>query len=158
MKERLKIIGITAIICIIGTFIITKLYFPNIKLQIINSHIGETQHQIPTNNIDVDNPADCMIAKNCANSDLKVVAETKGNKLYGKAFDDCKSIDFDYEFRATLSARHIIQGGYGFQYGIGSYGIIGYLYQFDFVAIGGNAIISKMNPGFNIIMQKAFIF
>jgi hypothetical protein len=154
MKKELKIIGITAIICIIGTFIITKLYFPNIKLKIIDSHIGETQHQIPTNNINVNKPEDCQIAKNCANSDIKIEAHTKGNKLYGRAFDSCKSIDFDYEFRATLSTRHIIQGGYGFQYGIGSYGIIGYLYQFDFMAIGGNAIISKTNPGINLLIQK----
>jgi hypothetical protein len=156
MKKELKIIGITAIICIIGTFVITKLYFPKIELEIIDSHIGKTQHQIPTNNIDINKPEDCQTVKDCANSDIKVVAETKENKLYGRAFDSCKSVDFDYEFRATLSARHIIQGGYGFQYGIGSYGIIGYGYQFDFLAVIGNTIINKTNPGVNIIVQKGF--
>jgi hypothetical protein len=155
-----KIIVISWIVSIIIAVIITKLYFPNIKLEIIDSYTEETQHQIPTNNIDINNPEDCRVAKNCANSDLKQEVRTEGNKLIGKVYDDCKSMDFYYEFKASLTARHIIQGGIGWAYDIGYYVRPGYLYQTDLIAFGGSFILpkDKKHFGFEIMGQKALSF
>ena len=158
MLEKLKIIGITAIICIVGTFIITKLYFPSVEFEITDSHVGETTHQIPTNNIDVNKPEDCIIAKNCANSDIKIKARIEKNKLLGRAYDLCKSVEFEYEFKGNLIPRYIIQIGAGWTYDIGYYIRPGYLYQFDFIAIGGSCILPKDKKHFGIefMVQKAF--
>jgi hypothetical protein len=153
-----KIIAGCWICSIIIAVLTTKIYFPNIKLKIVNSEIGPTQHQTNTANTDINNPADCQIAKDCANSDIKVVADTKGNKLYGRAYDDCKSADFMFEFEAQNTTRHIIQLGMGWNNKIGYFAHPGYLYQLDFAAIGCSFIIPKDKGSFGveIVAQKAF--
>ena len=130
--------------------ILVKLYWPNVEIKIVEATVSDTKPIVVIDN--------CDTAIKCAKSKIGITAEVKKDTLYGKAFDDCKEVDFTFKLKAQSTLKHIIQIGYMFQYDVGSSIDVTYLYNLDFVAIGGGGIFNKINPGIRVVAQKAFSF
>lgn len=159
-KIKLFIIGFIIGGIIIGPVCIycVKKYWPSVEIGIKRPKISPTIYTIPVQDMDINKPGDCEIIKKCAVSKLNVKLEAKENKIFGRAWDDCKYIDFEFGLNARSTDRHIFQIGAGWIYDIGYYIRPGYLYRTCFwdIAIGGSILINKTNPGGEITFQKSF--
>jgi hypothetical protein len=161
MKSKIKIGVICGIICFFLGAFLTKIYWPNVEYKITDSSVGQTQHHVDTSTVDINNPEDCQKIADCANSDLNVEGHIEGNRLVGKAYDACKYVDFMFEFAAQNTKNHIFQFGLGYSIQNGYYLRPGYLYDLNFIAVGGSIIfpISEYkNFAFEVMVQKAFDF
>lgn len=158
--KNFKIIGITALISIIATTVIVKLYWPNVEFKIQYVHTGPTTHTTDTSHADINKPEDCQVVKDCANSPIKAKAEIKENKVIGRAYDDCKYADFEIALKAQSTDRYIIQFGMGWAIHKGYYFRPGFLYKTHLldIAIGGSVLLSQSDPGAEIMIQKVLNF
>jgi hypothetical protein len=156
LRDKIKI----GLICFIAGGIIftimVKSFWPTVKTEIEYISTGTTIHTTDTGSINVNNPGDCQIAKDCANSDIKVEAEVKDDIIFGTAGDDCKTTDFKIKLKIRQSFRHTFQVGYLYQMKIGQSIELSYFYNFNLFQIGGGLILNKDYPGIKVSVQKSF--
>lgn len=160
MQKEIKTRSIYFIIGAVLATLIVKLYWPNVELDIQYVSTSPTTHTTDTSHTDINKPEDCQVAKDCANSPIKVKAEVKENKIVGKAYDDCKFADFEIAVKARSTDKYIFQFGAGWTLKNGYYLRPGFLYKTSLldIAIGGSALLNETNPGAEIMIQRAFNF